>query len=188
MPMQFMWCPASSAAKAPRGYVLTKAGHLLEGDLGGQLVPCQPGMNGSCAAVSPDGRCLALGNADSVTVHAVDKSKSFCTTITSEVSNGSAAPVLPVICKVPEQCMLCCYALMSGKATLDISHIISTLIPRPAWCDAASKVSTWCHHGVKFPPSIGAPMWLQANDLMQPDPLLFAAMCTEHPHLCLSLH
>lgn len=87
VPMQFMWgSNASSPAQPPTGYVLTDSGQLLEGRLGGKLMPVpHVHANASCAAVAPNGQLIALGAADGVTVQALARPSEFYASIATQV-------------------------------------------------------------------------------------------------------
>ena len=84
--LQFFW--SAALPEGPSGFVLTTSGQLLEGRLVGQLAPWHKdaaGKGNSCAALSPDGRLLALTAGDNVTVHAMHSQGSFSAAVATQV-------------------------------------------------------------------------------------------------------
>lgn len=102
-----MWGPTS--ASGATGFVLTDAGHLLEGTLWSQLqawLPAEAGSAKACAAVHPAAQLLARGCGQQLDIHTLDHSANVSIEITSQVSHGPAADVVLIIRNITTEATL----------------------------------------------------------------------------------
>ena len=84
--MQFAWRPSHEEGKPPEAAVVTAAGRLLHGCLGGKLTDFLGAATAAaCCAWSADGSALAYAAGDLVTVKRVAPAAGFALHIESQV-------------------------------------------------------------------------------------------------------